>query len=269
MTRRHPLDQYGDIPGVDAAGNVDLIQAAAAVFLRERASGKAKPNFGRSFPLRVLLGSEQEVARVEHESPRDFCVQLGDTNSMFDITSPNMPFVTLLYGNGGVGNVTQRLDVPVRGSVYHVVASTLVVRAKLIQDEGATPDENARFSANIGYGRPSYGQTTQELSIGTGAFADVRLLPWVTSLRVVARALTAGPFVDPSFDYINITSGGTGSVGTFTNPIETALDTGGAGVAFPQGFEIPIPYVYANGIRITNNDPGFFCEVRVTQYWQV
>lgn len=214
---------------------------------------KTPPNYGRSFECRVLIGPASEVARVEVPEPRDFLVQLGDTASEFLINRSNMPVCEIQYGNGGVGNVTQ-LQPSVRGSVYHVTASMVVVRAFVLQDE-FQPNTGGRFSANIGFGRPSAGQFSQQIEVPPGGTTDVRLLPWTTDILVTGFEPTGIPAA-ATLDWLNFNSLGVSGLTTLP-PLVSSYQT-----------RQPIPYYMANVVRFDNPDVVAY-HANVTQYWLV
>lgn len=212
------------------------------------------PNYGRSFAVAALLGNEQEVARVELPKPTDFLVQLGDTGSEFILTPGNMPYVNVLYGNGGIGNTT-RLQPTVRGSVYHVTASTVIVRAILPQDEFILSSEG-RFSANIGFGRPSQGLYSEAVEVSAGGPAiDIPLLPWTTHVQITAFDNNAA-INNTTYRYLGVTPTAVNAFGAAARDVAQLVE------------KQPIPYFMANTLQLDNTS-GQVSRLEVTQYWLV
>lgn len=215
----------------------------------------AVPNWGRSYPMASVYGSEQEIARVDLPVPRDMTIMLGDIASMFLIGTHALPVVTIQYGTGGTANQTQ-IASTVRGSIYHVIAQSVVVRAFIAQSE-ATPASNARFQAMVGLGRPSTQTITHRVDVpamGAGVDTDVRLLPWVNRISI-RPDYTVTPATQPEIRWLAITEGGATSA---VNNLDIS------------DFAAPvwIPYGSTNGIRIVNNDANGF-QAYVTQYWEL
>lgn len=215
----------------------------------------ATPNWGRSYPMSAVYGSEQEIARVDLPVPRDMTIMLGDTASMFVIGSHALPVVTIQYGTGGTANQTL-IPATVRGSIYHVIAQSVVVRAIIKQSE-ATAAPNARFQAMVGLGRPSTLTHTERIDVpamGAGVDTDVKLLPWVTSIEIRPE-YTVTPATAPTIRWLSIVDGGT------TDAVNRVKIADFADPVF-------IPYGSTNGIRIENNDSNGF-QAYVTQYWEL
>lgn len=215
-----------------------------------------KPNFGRSMPLNVLLGGEQELARVEHEMPRECIVHLGDTASMFNVKTNNLPIVKVQFGTGGV-NSEMRLLVPVRCSVLHVVAQVVIVRAVLIQDEGIDPAVNARFSAHVGYGTPRRGEQTEVLRLGVNDFLEYRLLPFTTHVSLSALSTQA-----PHYKWLNVTDQAVDALGTSVNGYP--IPFGAFADEFPQVQPIPIAERYCNSLQLHTQ---VLTDIRITQHY--
>jgi hypothetical protein len=206
--------------------------------------------------MSAVYGSEQEIARVDLPVPRDMTIMLGDTSSAFLIGLSALPVVTIQYGTGGTANVTK---IPARslGSIYHVVAQSIVVRAFIAQSE-ATTAPNARFQAMVGLGRPSTQTYTQRIDVpasGAGVNTDIRLLPWVTRVSIQPPDYFTPPATPADISWLAIVDGGpTDAVGS--EPI--------------TGFASPVylPEPWTNGIRIANHDTNGFI-AHVTQYWEL
>lgn len=145
------------------------------------------PNWGRSFPMSTAYGFDQELARVELPVPRDMTIMLGDPASTF--LANYGPTCTIQYGIGGTAAITQ-LTQSLLGTVYHVVAQSVVVRARMEQTEVDTSllfASNARVQAMVGIGRPSCClANTQTVSPPVEPVLPTffKLMPWVTRVSM-------------------------------------------------------------------------------------
>jgi hypothetical protein len=203
--------------------------------------------------MSALLGSDQEVARVDLPYPRDITVMLGDTSSSFLIGVTLLPNVTIQYGTGGTSNVT---TLPARslGSIYHVVAQSIVVRAAIPQNPSAVTSQRARFQAMVGLGRPS--SQAYSVRYHVTSSVDIRLLPWVNRVSINPE-YTGGvpPATLPEVKWYAVEDGGiVGETLTGTTPI----------AELEGPYYLPTPTT--NMMRLTTLTAF---DANVTQYWEL
>lgn len=216
------------------------------------------PNWGRSYPLRTLYGSsEQEVARVELSRPVDMTVMLGDVSSTFVVGKFSMPTCSIQYGVGGTANQTI-LTPSSRGTIYHVVAQSVVVRGSIPVGEGSFFPEQARFQAMVGLGRPSRQQWTQTVDLVTagGEQPVIRLLPWVIAVSIEPMYGPTPPTLIASVQWATALEG---------SPLDTELGIPITDFATPKS----PPQLWNNAITFSNPVGADGFTAIVTQYWDL
>lgn len=130
---------------------------------------KTRPKWGRSHPVNISqnVGEDFEYVRVDLPEPRDFTIMIGNpSESLFSFQQTAAvgddplcwsfaSYFTISATVGGTNTIIQAIS-PVLGTVRHVVAQSLVVRAQVPGLDGSPgPAWNkTRFAIGAGPGRP-------------------------------------------------------------------------------------------------------------------
>jgi hypothetical protein len=182
---------------------------------------KQPPNWGRSFPLSALTtGNTVELVRLDLETSHDVTLYLGDIGSSANPTHPEIFNVS--FANGGTSMDFEVLGAMV-GSVVHVVAKTVIVRAqKYPAVAGIIPNVSPRVSAMAALGRPFRNAQRVDANVGAGTtFLMVPLMaPWTSQLQITSWPSGAGALVNVLY----IDTVGTKHYADFQKPIELFAD---------------------------------------------
>jgi hypothetical protein len=236
-----------------------------AAFACEGSESMATPiNWGKGYEISYLRSSPQEMARVELPESRDLTIMLGDPAEIRNYATQCDCSITV--GNGGT-SYELKLNSSVRGTVLHVVARSVVVRAQLrnvaISDNPPPGGVfKSRFAVQVGLGSPSRHQITHARTVATPGTTYIPLMPWSHSVAIVSVPEGSG------------TGGGPGTISNL-HVSQVNIDPGGnSPVATTHlltqfGLGLPIPLVpLANALSV-NNVGGSNQDIYITEFFDL